>query len=398
MAKGNTWFRRKQVNSRMTREKPHQLMVLRSLQFASNSMYSLLVVCIPLYFEALGFSRLEIGSVYAMGPLMAIVSNLLLGFIADKAKNIRLLLGILFLCQIAVFLALSPLRQFAAITALMAAFYFFQAPAIPMVDSLSLLASERLGRSFASIRVFGSIGFALCAVFFGYLYAEIGSPMVVPAGCLTAAAALLFIPFLGNFQANLRRFDFGELWEILKQRRTVLFFVLVWFVAVPHRVNESFLSLRMQEVGGEELVGWLWLTSSVSEIPMMLLLARVGHRLKELPLLSAAAFFYMVRMLLMSASDSPWAILAISLMHSVTFGIFFVTAMRFLTHLLPDQFRATGQAVFVTVWVGFSGLLTGPLAGWLYDTFGASAPFLVGAGTALTAAVGFLYAHVRGYS
>ncbi|OUM99959.1 MAG: MFS transporter [Paenibacillaceae bacterium ZCTH02-B3] len=382
----------------MTREKPHQVAVLRGLQFTGNAMFSLLVVCMPLYFAELGFSRLEIGSVYAMGPLMATVSNLLLGLVADKAKSIRLLLGILFLCQIAVFLALAPLRQFAAIAALMGAFYFFQAPAPPMVDSLSLLASDRLGRSFASIRVFASIGFALCAVLYGYLYAEFGSPVVVPAGCLTAAAALAFVPFLGNFQANLRRFDFSELWGILKQRKTVLFFVLVWLVSVPHRVNESFLSLRMQEIGGQGLVGWLWLIASASEIPVMLLLARFGHRLKELPLLSAAAFFYMVRMLLTSVSDSPWAILAISLLHSVTFGIFYVTSMRFMTHLLPDQFRATGQALFVTVWVGLGGLFTGPMAGWLYDTFGAAAPFLLGAGTSLTAAIGFLYAHVRGYS
>ena len=382
----------------MTREKPHQLAVLRGLQFTANAMYSVLIVCIPLYFAELGFSRLEIGSVYAMGPLMAIVSNLLLGLVADKAKNIRLLLGILFLCQIAVFLALAPLRQFAAIAALMAAFYFFQAPAAPMVDSLTLLASDRLGRSFAAIRVFASIGFALCAVFYGYLYAVFGSSVVVPTGCLTAAAALAFVPFLGDFQANLRRFDFSELWGILKQRRTVLFFVLVWFVAVPQRINESFLSLRMQEVGGGELIGWLWLTASFSEIPMMLLVARVGHRFRELPLLSAAAFFYVVRMLLTSVSDSPWEILAVSLIHSVSFGIFFITAMRYMTHLLPDQFRATGQALFVTVWVGLGGLFAGPVAGWLYDAFGAGAPFLVGAGTALAAAVGFLYAHVRGYS
>ena len=372
--------------------------MLRSLQFTANAMYSLLVVCIPLYFTELGFSRLEIGSIYSTGPLMAIVSNLLLGAVADKARNLRLLLGLLFLCQIAVFLALAPLRQFAAIAALMAVFYFFQTPAVPMVDSLSLLAADRLGRSFPSFRVFGSVGFALCAVLFNLLYDEIGPGMVVPAGCLTAAAALLFVPFIGNFQANLRRFDFSELWGILKQRKTVVFFVLVWLAAVPHRVLEGFLSVRMQEIGGEAWVGWTWLASSFSEIPVMLLLARYGHRLKELPLLSAAAFFYAVRLLLLSVIDAPFALIATQLMHSVTFGIFFLSAMRFLTHLLPDQYRATAQALYVTVWVGLSGLTAGPLGGWLYDAYGASVLFLAGAASGLIAASGFLLAHLRGYS
>jgi len=372
--------------------------VLRSLHFTANGMYSLLVVCIPLYFTELGFSRLEIGSIYSTGPLMAIVSNLLLGAVADKARSLRLLLGLLFLCQIAVFLALAPLRQFAAIAALMAVFYFFQTPAVPMVDSLSLLAADRLGRSFPSFRVFGSVGFALCAVLFNLLYDEIGPGMVVPAGCLTAAAALLFVPFIGNFQANLRRFDFSELWGILKQRKTVVFFVLVWLAAVPHRVLEGFLSVRMQEIGGEAWVGWTWLASSFSEIPVMLLLARYGHRLKELPLLSAAAFFYAVRLLLLSVIDAPFALIATQLMHSVTFGIFFLSAMRFLTHLLPDQYRATAQALYVTVWVGLSGLTAGPLGGWLYDAYGASVLFLAGAASGLIAASGFLLAHLRGYS
>jgi PPP family 3-phenylpropionic acid transporter len=385
--------------NRLDSVRANQVAVLRALQFSIYGMPALLVTYIPLYFADLGFSKLQIGTIYALGPVMGIVSNLLLGTIADKARNLRLMLALLFAAQIAIFLALAPQRQYAAVAALMAAFYFFQTPVVPMTDAVTMLAAERLRRSFPSMRVFGSIGFAVSAVLFGFVIGEAGTSWVIVAGCLVAGAALLIVPLLADFQAELRTFDFGELWSLLRRGNTLLFFGLIGLVSVAHRMNEGFLSVRMREIaGGSDLVGVLWVASSLSEIPTLFLLVRYGNRLKELPLLAAASFFYLVRMLLLTAADSPWAFIAIQTMHSVTFGIFYVTALRHLSHLLPDQYRATGQALFTVVWMGLSGVTAGTLGGWMYDAYGPDAPFFAGAAFAGTALIGFLYAHLRSHS
>lgn len=386
------------THARPVAVKPNQIAILRALQFSIYGMPALLVSYIPLYFADLGFSKLQIGAIYALGPVMGILSNLLMGTIADRAKNLRLLLALLFVFQIAVLLALAPQRQFAAVAALMAVFYFFQTPVVPMTDAVTMLAAARLNRSFPSIRVFGSMGFACCAVLFGFAIGNAGTSWVIPAGCAVAGAALLFVPFLADFQAELKTFDFSELWNLLKRGTTLLFFALLGFVAVAHRMNEIFLSVRMRELGGEDLVGVLWVASSLSEIPVMLLLVRFGNRLKELPLLAAASFFFLVRMLLLTAADGPGALIAIQTLHSVTFGLFYVSALRYLSHLLPDQYRATGQALFTVVWQGLAGVTAGTLGGWLYDIYGPDAPFHAGAAFAGLALIGFLYAHLRGPS
>jgi len=86
---------------------------------------------------------------------------------------------------------------------------------------------------------------------------------------------------------------------------------------------------------------------------------------------------------------------AVQTMHAVTFAIFYITALRSLQALIPDEYRSSGQAVFAVVWSGMAGLIAGTLGGWLYDSFGLSYVFRTGAVFALVSAFGFLTAHLR---
>jgi len=82
-------------------------------------------------------------------------------------------------------------------------------------------------------------------------------------------------------------------------------------------------------------------------------------------------------------------------MHSVTFGIFYITALRYLQIIIPDEFRASGQAVFAVVWSGLAGVAAGTLGGWLIDAIGFGSAFRLGALFALLGAVGFFFMHFR---
>ncbi|MFC5405671.1 MFS transporter [Cohnella soli] len=375
---------------------PGQLFVLRTMQFANYAMMVLLVTYFPLYFASLGFSKLQIGAIYSVGPFLSIVSNIAVGLLSDRTKSLRRILTILYLMQILALSLLLPQKEFGIMAGIMAMFYLFQTPINSMLDGVSLLAADRMNRSFPSIRMFGSLGYALCAILFGYVLKAYGSDLTIWLTLGTLAVSFVFSLLIADFQGSLRKFEFSGLWQLLRKRETVVFFVLIMLVSIPHRMNEGFLSLAMREIGADDsVIGYASLASAASEIPMFFLLSKFGHRFRELPLLAVASFFYVIRLSLLSTVNDPWMVVALQLMHSVTFGIFYITALRSLQALIPDEYRSSGQAVFAVVWSGLAGLIAGTLGGWLSDAFGLSYVFRIGAVVALVGAIGFLFVHIR---
>jgi MFS transporter, PPP family, 3-phenylpropionic acid transporter len=373
-----------------------QLFVLRSLQFVSYSMMVLLVSYFPLYFESLGFSKLQIGAIYSVGPFLSIVANLIVGIVSDRSKSLRIILTLLYLGQVMALALLLPQKEFGIMAGIMALFYLFQTPINSMLDSYSLLAASQMNRSFPSIRMFGSLGYALSAIAFGYLLKAYGSDLTLFIGIGTVAVSFILSFFLFNFQATLRKFEFGGLWILLRRKETLVFFGLIMIVSVAHRMNEGFLAVAMREIGADDsVIGYASLSSAISEIPMFFLLAKFGHRFRELPLLAIASFMYFIRLGLLSLATEPWMMVALQAMHSVTFAIYYITALRYLQSLIPDEYRSSGLAVFAVVWSGLAGLIAGTLGGWLYDSLGLSAVFRTGAVFALIGACGFLYVHFR---
>ncbi|MNV90875.1 hypothetical protein D3C71_1853000 [compost metagenome] len=77
-------------------------------------------------------------------------------------------------------------------------------------------------------------------------------------------------------------------------------------------------------------------------------------------------------------------------MHSVTFGIFYVTSVRYITRLIPDHLRATGMAVYTVMWSSLSGLLSGAFGGVVYQQWGMTAFYRVATLLAVIAAAGFM--------
>jgi len=373
-----------------------QLTVLRSLHFFNYATQTLIATFFPLYFYDLGFTKLQIGAVYSVGPMMSIFANLLAGIVSDKTQGLRRVLNLIFLGQIVALALLLPQKEFVHISLLMALMYLFQTPVNAMMDSMTLLAASTMKRSFASIRMFGSLGFALCSLVFGYVLKQTSSDLTLWLALGTVCGSLLISLGLADFQSKVGKFRFGGLLDILKRGDTLVFFLLVAFVSIAHRMNEGFLGVAMRDLGAsDDLIGYAWLASAASEIPVFFLLARYGDRFKEIPLLAIASLLYAVRLSLISVIHEPAGFIAVQAMHSVTFGIYYITALRYLQSVVSDAYRSSGQALFSVVWTGIAGLIAGTVGGALFDAYGLSVVFRTGAASALIAAAGFMLVHLR---
>lgn len=78
----------------------------------------------------------------------------------------------------------------------------------------------------------------------------------------------------------------------------------------------------------------------------------------------------------------------------MSFGIFLFTVIRYIQRLVPDQFRASGQALFAVTWSGLAGLLSGLVGGWVFNTWGPHTVYSVSSVLAFIAMIGFIVLHM----
>lgn len=369
--------------------------VMRSFSFVFYMTMALTVSFFPLYFSAKGYSNLQIGVIYSIGPFIGIAANLFWGFASDKLQTIRNMILIMLLGQLITTIVLMRLDAIVWIYVAMTIYNFFHTPINGLNDSLTLLSIRRSGKSYASFRIWGSLGFAFSSVVFGSVLHAVGVEHTILFTVGTISASLVLAFFLkdrvGGGRGSVRLSGF---FSIVRKPSLLLFLALIFTMSFAHRTNDGFLALTMRELGASDtMIGWAWTASSLSEVPMFYWLSKNGHRFKELPLLMIASFFYAVRFFLVSIVSDPLWIVPLQLMHSVTFGIFLVTALRYIQQLIPDEFRATGQAIYNIVWSCLAGLASGLLGGWVFDTWGSPTMYRIAAASGLLACFGFLLTH-----
>lgn len=368
-----------------------EILALRSFNFATYSTQSLVVSFIPLYFLARGISEQGIGLIYSTGLFVSIFANLLTGLASDRLRTIRKILMALLMGQLLAMGVLFSLDNFALIVAAMALFYFCQTPMNPLSDSLILLSSQHTGTPYALIRIFGSLGFAVSAYGIGLLLKQIGSEWTIVIALCTISISLLLSFLLKDYQGKSAKIQFSGFLKLLRRRSVIVFFSLILLISISHRMYESFLAVTLRHIGATDAqIGLALLVSAVSEIPILFLLGKYGHKLRELPLLVFASLMYALRLWLLSEIEDPRWLVLTQAMHSVSFGVYFATALRYISHLIPDEFRASGQAVYTIIWTGIAGLISGVIGGLIYEQFGKAVFYQIATAIAVIAAIGFL--------
>jgi len=87
-----------------------------------------------------------------------------------------------------------------------------------------------------------------------------------------------------------------------------------------------------------------------------------------------------LRWLALSQAESAAAVVALQLLHGLTFGLFWSYSVEALSRLVPGPLRATGQALFTAVVFGLGNAVGYQLAGRALDWYGRSPPLFAWAG------------------
>lgn len=351
--------------------KQGSLVPLKMLLFAFHGANTMVISFLPLLLTYRGLTGQQIGWVLAVGSTVSILAKPLWGYLSDKYQTVR---NILILCAIGLIISSSIFFRMTTLPLILGfafVFYFFTTPIGSLADSLAHRRAEALGVSFGSIRTWGSIGFALCSLLVGQLMDFIGIQYLILPYVFMGSLLLICSFRLVDVHVETKPVQLRDVKKIIQNRQLFLFLILLLFVMITHRLNDSYIGLFIGQLGGpDSMVGWAWFIGVSSEA---IVFATAGFWFKKyhpLVYMIAASLAFALRWFLYAWVDLPILIVVFQFMHGVSFGVFYSAAFQYVGRLIPKELQSTGHLVFATVFFGISGIIASLGGGVLMDTIG----------------------------
>src|SRR5512138_3550175 len=304
----------------------------------------------PAYLRGRGFTGEQIGLVQMLPSLLAPVVALSWASYADHRatpqRALRLAAGWAALAVLLLPFARAP-WQVGAVVLLMS---LGDRAVVPLADSTTLeWCRAHPGTSYTRIRLFGSIGFILLSLAVGRaltLRGDRPADLLVPAVVVVCVVGYALVArgapaAPGRVDRPVAR----DLAGLARDRRLHLLLAasaLHWAACAPFHL---LFGVFVRDLGLPADVTGIGMGLGVlAEIGALLLFPRLERRLPLRALFAIAFLGSALRWALLAGARGAPAVAALQLLHGLTFGLFWGSAMRALSDVVPAPLRATGQA------------------------------------------------------
>ncbi|EGU30035.1 putative 3-phenylpropionic acid transporter [Vibrio ichthyoenteri ATCC 700023] len=248
-------------------------------------------------------------------------------------------------------------------------------PIIPLSDAMANYYSRLKMLDYGRTRLWGSLAFIAGSTVVGMLVARYGTDMIL----YTALAGVLCALVLGMRNTNPMPITTSEgqaerpkLTELLRDSAVVKFLVLVALIQGSHAAYYSFSTIYWKGAGySEEIIGYLWSLGVVSEVAVFAFSKRMFAGWSLRMLFVVAALGVTMRWGLTASTTVLLALIAIQLLHGVTFAMAHIAAIQYIQSQEERKMVAL-QALYNAIPLGaFIALMTA-LSGWGYENWGAN--------------------------
>ncbi len=369
---------------------------LRSLYLTFFAGLGSLIPYLPVLLTHRHFSPLSIGLLLSINPIVGILLPPLWGAVADRTGRAVPLLRLQLLVLPILVIILYHSSTVVAIAGILTGLAVFLTSFPPLADHLTLDYAQRYGIDYGRVRVFGSIGFSLANLsvtafllhgsidFLWLLY----SPFVATGFLvsLTIREVVQEDSPLPNSDQGASRND-PSVNRAASLRPLLPFYLIVLGLALTIPAYNTFFPLYMSRLeGGAKLLPLAYVLSSGSEVFTMPFATKLYNRLGPRYMLILSAVSYALRWVVVAVS--PWTVMivAIQILHGVSFGFFYTSCVMYIRNTLPRRLFATGQGIFGAT-TALGNVLGNILGGMLYEAGSPREFYLTAAAICLIAAV-----------
>lgn len=334
---------------------------------------------------ARGLSPVQTGILLGLLPIVQVITQPVWGMLADRTGRTKRLLTVACAGLVAASVALWAARDFVVLLLAMVGVAIMRGGILPLVTVLALAHLGPGDRGFGRIRLWGSIGFSMAVFLIGWKVAQPRPELILPlhaAFALAAAAVATLLPERARPVAppglHLHRLTGAPGLAHLVAAGAL--------TGMGLGVNNTFLAVYLRDLGGPTwILGAAFAIAAMGEVPLMAGMQHLIHRFGVFRLVSTGLLVLPIRWSLYALLHSPWPVLPLQLLHSVAIACLEVAGILLVRDLTPQEWSATGQAVYGAALMGLGPSAGTVMAGLIYGWRGLHMVFAVSAVPALAA-------------
>ncbi|XP_077993227.1 major facilitator superfamily domain-containing protein 6-like [Glandiceps talaboti] len=286
------------------------------------------------------------------------------------------------------------LRIFIIFLALIVFGEFMQAPTFALGDTATLDCLDGDYDRYGQQRVWGSVGFGVCAFGVGALvdstrttYVKCGITMVF-SNYRVAFCCYAVVVFMALIVASRLKFkehdkdqksdhDIMELMKTLCCICHVSVLLVMFFFGICNGAIFGFLFWHLENLGASQLLmGTSSLISPASEIIMFFLSYRVIALIGHINVLHLGLASFSIRFLIYAVIDNPWWVLPTEALQGVSYAAVWTALTSYLALAVPSDSFATIQGILHGVYWGLGFGVGNFLTGVLIEYYGAVNTFM----------------------
>jgi len=284
-----------------------------------------------------------------MMPIAGMFFQPVWSYLSDVMNKRRILIVFASLGLIVASLGMGFADSFIAVFGWVVLFSAMYAPISPIATASALDYLESIGAvdDFGTLRMWGSVGFAVSSVLMGALFLDqilLYFPWFAGGIFLTLALVGLLLPEarqLYNYTG------FKDLRFVIRGQQFITFLIASIFLGATMGIYNNYMTLFLQEIDTASwLIGVIISLQAIVEVPMMMLAPYLLKRVAIKWLLLAGAVAFLLRWLLYIFIRQPAWIVPTQILNGVGVFSFFVVGVAYVDRLVDPKWRATGQALY----------------------------------------------------
>jgi len=376
---------------------------LSSSYFFYFAILGLISPYLSVFLDSKGFTSLELGEIFAILTATKIIAPSLWAILADKTGQQLRIIRLGAVLALLNFMLLFWLDSYWSISLCLALFSLFWTAILPQLEVLTLNSVRRSNKIYARIRLWGSLGFIVLAIFAGQVMAfydqkNLSGVTNTPFtnAFVLMGGGVLFLLLLSTLSLKPRHViattttQVSSIKDKLLEFRFLIFFISGILLQISFGPYYGFFALFLRDLEYPGFaVGLLISLGVVAEIVVFIF---ASHFFKHFSLKSLLIFslaITAVRWLVVGMyGDSVWLLALTQLIHAASFALFHSASMVFISNHFSTCQQSRGQAIYLGGVYGVGGAIGAYLAGALWlDGVGATSAFVTASVTALLAAV-----------
>ena len=390
--------------------------------------FGLVFAFLSAYYQAIGFSTVQIGLVMALVSVANIAGQPVLGLIADRigAPGLVLRNGLVVGIALAVAMFFSPpLLLPVAVLSVLISVAVQTLP--PILDGWTMQIRDRVPRlDYGLTRSMGSLGFALTVAIAGPLFDSYGIEWMFPGSAAALGVTAVIVTVVKRYHGPVAtaataatvataaadgaaaRIDAspasgpppvdarGSTIRRFFSPQMIALLAISFVTFTAFRPVQVFLPVLMRHVGGtNQDLGFGLSIMAISEFPFLLGFSLLIRRLRDTRILLIALVFFLFRIGIHIYATSPTFVVLAQALQGPSFGLFLPASVHLLNRIAPPGTRTVAQTAGAIASFGLGSMSGSAVGGYLAEWFGITGMYAIMSAVMAGAVVVYFVLFVR---